>query len=274
MEGELTSSQDLAARHYKVGEVAELVGVSPQTLRVWEQKGLLVPKRTNGRHRLYSDDDVARANQVAMMRRRHGWNPAAIKSSLSLRRSREAGSELSLGMRLRAARRSRGLTLSEAAERVNVFRGLLSSVERGEVAISSQLIAQLANLYRMPTSAFVVAAPDPTTTIVRAAERPRTVMEGGVTWEELVSPGHALEPALLIVPAGGTSGGAYSRPGEVFVHLTSGSMSFSVDDEGEVELKEGDSIILIPPSTWSWRNSGKREARAIYVEQLPAEAWS
>lgn len=259
--------------YYTVGEVAELVGVSAQTLRVWEQKGLLVPQRSNGRQRLYTSEQLERANQVALLRRRHGWNPAAIKSSLASETSRQAWAQLTLGGRLRVARRSRQLTIREAARLVDVSRSLLSSVERGEASASSQLIARLANAYRMPSSAFV-AGGDPDAPIVRADQRPQTVLADGVTWEELAGPGHNLEPAVLRVPPGAGSGGAYSRPGEVFVHVLKGALAFSVDGNEETRLEPGDSIVLRPPSAWSWRNTGRQEARAIYVEQLSPEDWT
>ena len=259
--------------YYTAGEVADLVGVSAQTLRVWEQKGLLVPKRSNGRQRLYTSEQLERANQVALLRRRHGWNPAAIKSSLASETSRQAWAQLTLGGRLPVPRRSRDLTIREAARLVDISRSLLSSIERGEASASSQVIARLANAYRMPSTAFV-AGGDPDARIVRADQRPQTVLADGVTWEELAGPGHNLEPAVLRVPSGAGSGGAYSRPGEVFVHVLSGALSFSVDGDEETRLKPGDSIILRPPSTWSWRNPGRQEARAVYVEQLSPEDWT
>ncbi len=259
--------------YYTVGEVAARVGVSPQTLRVWERQALIAPSRSNGRQRLYNEDDLRSANQIALMRRRHGWNPAAIRSSLTPKPDPSAWAQLSLGMRLRVARRYRGLTLRDAARLVGVSRSFLSSVERGESAASSQLLASLANGYKMPTTAWV-AGPDPETNVVRAADRPRTIIADGVTWEELVAPGHALEPALLVVPPGANSGGAYSRPGEVFVHILAGVLVFSIDGEDELQLADGDSIILKPPSAWTWYNGGDREARAIYVEQLGAEDWT
>src|SRR5262249_13911418 len=45
---------------YMISVAAELVGMHPQTLRIYEQKGLVRPKRTAGNTRLYSDADSAR----------------------------------------------------------------------------------------------------------------------------------------------------------------------------------------------------------------------
>ena len=43
---------------YIISVAAELAGVHPQTLRIYERRGLLEPARTSGRSRRYSDDDI------------------------------------------------------------------------------------------------------------------------------------------------------------------------------------------------------------------------
>jgi MerR family transcriptional regulator/heat shock protein HspR len=43
---------------YVISVAAELAGVHPQTLRIYERKGLLAPARTSGRSRRYSDNDI------------------------------------------------------------------------------------------------------------------------------------------------------------------------------------------------------------------------
>ncbi|HEU5306688.1 MAG TPA: MerR family transcriptional regulator, partial [Acidimicrobiia bacterium] len=44
---------------YIISVAAELAGVHPQTLRIYERKGLIEPSRTEGRSRRYSDRDIA-----------------------------------------------------------------------------------------------------------------------------------------------------------------------------------------------------------------------
>ena len=44
---------------YMISVAAELAGVHPQTLRIYERKGLLAPARTTGRSRRYSNHDIA-----------------------------------------------------------------------------------------------------------------------------------------------------------------------------------------------------------------------
>ena len=50
---------------YSIGEFARLCGINPTTLRAWQRRyGLLKPQRTEGGHRLYSDDDVQLALKI------------------------------------------------------------------------------------------------------------------------------------------------------------------------------------------------------------------
>jgi MerR family transcriptional regulator/heat shock protein HspR len=49
---------------YVISVAAELAGVHPQTLRIYERKGLLAPARTTGRSRRYSDRDIALLQRI------------------------------------------------------------------------------------------------------------------------------------------------------------------------------------------------------------------
>ena len=49
---------------YVISVAAELAGVHPQTLRIYERKGLLAPARTTGRSRRYSDRDIALLRRI------------------------------------------------------------------------------------------------------------------------------------------------------------------------------------------------------------------
>src|SRR2546423_5434569 len=49
---------------YIISVAAELVGVHPQTLRIYERKGLLSPSRTSGNTRRYSDRDIRRLQTI------------------------------------------------------------------------------------------------------------------------------------------------------------------------------------------------------------------
>ena len=257
----------------RVGDVASLAGVSAQTIRLWESQGLLRSERTSGRQRVFSPAQAARAQRIAALRKRHGWNPAAIRSALT----DEAGEgpmtpaddeHHGFGLRIRSARREKRLTLQEAAARAGISRSTLSSIELGQRPITPRLLSSIADALDMTMTAFVPTASSQGQ-VVRRADRPITTMAGGVRWEELATAGHGLEPALLVVPAGGSSGGDYTRPDEVWVCVLTGQLQLSVGGRTEV-LESGDAILLEPDAVWSWRNDGEAETRAIYVERSAA----
>jgi MerR family transcriptional regulator/heat shock protein HspR len=68
---------------YVISVAAELAGVHPQTLRIYERKGLLDPARTRGGNRRYSDIDIDRLRRIAELTA-DGLNLAGVKMVLSL----------------------------------------------------------------------------------------------------------------------------------------------------------------------------------------------
>ena len=69
---------------YMISVAAELVGMHPQTLRIYEQKGLVQPKRTAGNTRLYSDRDVERLRLIQRLTSEIGLNLAGVERVLYL----------------------------------------------------------------------------------------------------------------------------------------------------------------------------------------------
>ncbi|HEX4519082.1 MAG TPA: helix-turn-helix transcriptional regulator [Gaiellaceae bacterium] len=69
---------------YMISVAAELVGMHPQTLRIYEQKGLVRPKRTAGNTRLYSDEDVQRLQLIQRLTTEIGLNLAGVERVLHL----------------------------------------------------------------------------------------------------------------------------------------------------------------------------------------------
>jgi MerR family transcriptional regulator/heat shock protein HspR len=69
---------------YMISVAADLVGMHPQTLRIYEQKGLVSPKRTNGNTRLYSDQDIERLRLIQRLTTELGLNLAGVERVLRL----------------------------------------------------------------------------------------------------------------------------------------------------------------------------------------------
>ena len=64
---------------YVISVAAELAGVHPQTLRIYERKGLLQPQRTRGNGRRYSERDIARLRALRHLTQEEGINLAGAK---------------------------------------------------------------------------------------------------------------------------------------------------------------------------------------------------
>ena len=69
---------------YMISVAAELVGMHPQTLRMYEQKGLVQPQRTAGNTRLYSEADLERLRLVQRLTTQLGLNLAGVEAVLDL----------------------------------------------------------------------------------------------------------------------------------------------------------------------------------------------
>ena len=94
---------------YVISVAAELAGVHPQTLRIYERKGLLDPARTGGGSRRYSDGDIER------LRRIHELTDAGLNLE-GVRRVMDLEEEVD---RLRQALTRAELEIREAVERTH-----------------------------------------------------------------------------------------------------------------------------------------------------------
>ncbi len=77
------SDNDRARAVYVISVAAELAGVHPQTLRIYERKGLVQPARTDGGSRRYSDDDISHLQRIQDLTD-GGLNLAGVKRVLEL----------------------------------------------------------------------------------------------------------------------------------------------------------------------------------------------
>jgi MerR family transcriptional regulator, heat shock protein HspR len=95
---------------YIISVAAKLCEMHPQTLRLYERLGLVKPRRTDNRNRLYSDIDIERLRQIQRLTRDMGVNLAGVEVILNLLEQMEAmraEMEAELG-RLRAELARRG----------------------------------------------------------------------------------------------------------------------------------------------------------------------
>jgi len=78
------STQDYERPRYMISVAAELVGMHPQTLRIYENKGLVRPGRTPGGTRLYSERDLERLRLIQRLTTELGLNLAGVSRVIAL----------------------------------------------------------------------------------------------------------------------------------------------------------------------------------------------
>ncbi len=74
---------------YMISSVAEMYGIHPQTLRLYEREGLLKPSRTEGNTRLYTEQDLERLEIILSLARDLGVNISGIAIILQMRERME-----------------------------------------------------------------------------------------------------------------------------------------------------------------------------------------
>jgi MerR family transcriptional regulator/heat shock protein HspR len=74
---------------YMISSVAEMYGIHPQTLRLYEREGLLKPSRTEGNTRLYTDEDLLRLEFILSLARDLGVNISGMAIILQMRERME-----------------------------------------------------------------------------------------------------------------------------------------------------------------------------------------
>jgi MerR family transcriptional regulator/heat shock protein HspR len=71
--------------YHHISSVAEMYGIHPQTLRLYEREGLLAPSRSEGNTRLYSAEDLKRLEIILNLIRDLGVNLAGVEVILNMR---------------------------------------------------------------------------------------------------------------------------------------------------------------------------------------------
>jgi MerR family transcriptional regulator, heat shock protein HspR len=120
---------------YMISVAAELAGMHPQTLRIYETRGLITPKRSPKNTRLYSQEDVDKLRRIQQLTSELGMNLAGVERVFELEEEIE-----------RMRRRMRNL--ERQAERVQAE--LAAEIERVRRSFKRELV-----LYEPPTKALM-----------------------------------------------------------------------------------------------------------------------
>ena len=118
---------------YMISVAAELAGVHPQTLRIYERKSLIQPQRSQGNTRLYSQADVDRLRLIQQLTQVEGINLAGVIRIIELQRDLERTRAELMNARARLDRAERAARAAGERARIREVHAALVRVERGAV---------------------------------------------------------------------------------------------------------------------------------------------
>ncbi|MBI1874040.1 MAG: MerR family transcriptional regulator [Acidobacteria bacterium] len=253
-----------------VGQTARILGISPSTLRLWENVGLVSPARSNGRYRLYSPELLAVLKRIKYLRDVKLLNFPGIKEVLGkMTKARSNGHAVTdLGAKLRRLRKRRGLGLVEAARQAKISAGFLSAVELSRANPSVATLQRLAATYGTTILDFYDLPRHPSR-LVRPRDRRALQTASGVRIELLSTGARLLESQLFRVAPGAGSDGSYSHQGEEFIFMIKGTLEIWLDELECHMLREGDSFWFESTLGHRWYNPSKDEAVMIWVNSPP-----
>ena len=118
---------------FMIGIASELIGVHPQTLRMYEQKGLLRPRKSIKNTRLYSQEDIELGRYIQRLTQEMGMNLAGVKKVLDLKRriARLEAENRDLHAELEKREREHGRIVEEVHRS---YKRELVPMPRGELA--------------------------------------------------------------------------------------------------------------------------------------------
>ena len=255
----------------RIGDVAELVGVSPSALRSWESMGLVRPLRSRNGYRTYTAEHVKLLKRARFLRRVRGLNAPGIVhllKSQGLLRSTSANASNPIGQRLRGLRLKRGLSLAKVSAATASSIGFLSALERGQMTASISSLRKLARFYGINILALFNPTED-NPRLVRPAQRKLLEAGPGVRMELLAWGNTVLEPHLFRIASGAGSGEAYAHEGEEFLHVIRGQLEIALNGGEKYHLRTGDSFCFESNTPHRWSNPGKMETVVMWVNTPP-----
>jgi DNA-binding transcriptional MerR regulator len=252
-----------------------MVGISPSTLRAWEQHGLLRSSRTSAGWRRYDAGDVSLAHEVHRLReveglavhaiRRRLRDPTAKTRSRSRRQQAKAPSPtLNLGAQLREKRVERHMSLRALATAAAVSPSLVSGVERGVVQPSVASLQKLTAVLGTSVGA-LLGAPTPACRLLGGEVAPLDLPIPGVRIDDLSGTAQLLEPQRFVVEPGYGSGGEYTHEGEEFLYVIDGTLSITLDGREQFDVPAGTSLCFESTRRHRWWNPGTDVTRVLWI---------
>jgi DNA-binding transcriptional MerR regulator/quercetin dioxygenase-like cupin family protein len=261
-----------------VGQTAKILGVSPSTLRLWENVGIVTPVRSNGHYRLYSRELLEVLKRIKYLRDVKRLNLPGIKEILgttpetkskhSVGPGKPGSGPTEMGRKLRDMRKRHGLGVTQAAKRAGISVGFLSAIELSRANPSVATLQRLTAAYGT-TVLDLYELPRRPKRLVRPRERRVIETSSGIRMELLSVGARELQSMLFRVPPGTGSDGAYSHEGEEFIYMLSGTLELWLDELECHTLREGDGFWFESRHGHRWFNPLKKDAVLLWVNTPP-----
>lgn len=259
-------------RFLTVGQTARILGISPSTLRLWENVGLVTPARSSGRFRLYTPELLDVLKRIKYLHDVKRLNVPGIKEamahSLPAKANTDGRRTPDFGPRLRKLRKRKEMSLAEAAKHAGVSAGFLSSVELSHAKPSVSTLSRLAAAYGT-TVLELYDIPKQPDRVVRPKKRQSIQTQSGVQMELLSTGTKMLETMMMHVPPGTGSDGAYTHQGEDWIYMLKGELEIWLDEAECYVLHENESFWFESNRGHRWYNPGTKEAIMIWVNTPP-----
>jgi DNA-binding transcriptional MerR regulator len=253
-----------------VSETARILGISPSTLRLWENVGLITPARSNGRYRLYGPELLDVLKRIKYLRDVKQLNLPGIRQMLgkTVKGRVSSARPTDLGPKLRRLRKRADLGVVEAAKRAKISAGFLSAIELSRANPSVATLQRLAAAYGTTTLDFF-DRPKRTNHLVRPKDRRAIQTQSGVRIEHLSIGATLLETQIFRVQPGAGSDGSYSHQGEEFIYMMSGTLEIWLDELECHRLHEGDGFWFESTVGHRWYNPSNEDAVLLWVNTPP-----
>lgn len=179
---------------------------------------------------------------------------------------------MKIGERLRRLRLQRNLTQEEMADRCELTKGFISQVERDLASPSIATLTDMLQCLGSDLKTFFSEAEENENVVFASADMfektDEESLRGSILWLVPSAQKNDMEPILMSIGPGGASQEIPPHEGEEFGYVLQGSILLYCGDK-KYRVRTGDSFSLHPTAPHHIENSGKRDAKVIWVSTPP-----
>ena len=256
---------------YFIGDIAKILNVSTSTIRYWEREGLVESKRSKGRFRYFTEDDLSVLKKIKILKDK-GYKSEAIKEILKIEKdsvSDDIKKREKIGDKIKRLRQRNKVSVKELSEKTGLSIPFLNQVELGKANLSVGNLKKIANALNVNTLYFFPDEGEPRE-LIRAGERKSIFMDiKGVRMELLAEGDTAMEPHLFYIEPGSGSEEFYCHKGEEFIYVISGKLKVFIEANVEYELRPGDSLYFESTRPHKWYNPTNNMTVVIWINTPP-----